>query len=177
MGALKHQTPPTTVPVTSDGLRRNQLALEALIAASGAAGVLTFNTRSGAVTLLLEDVLTALGYTPVAEGPQMLNLSIVDLPTTDVTEPLFRHRVRDVSWTFSAAGSFADASVAATGSPVLRIRKNGAQVGTVTYAGTTGTVAFTTSAFATNDLLEIYPPATADATLDQLSVSLSVTIV
>lgn len=63
MGALKHQTPPTTAPVTSDGLRRNQLALEELIEAAGAAGVLTFNTRSGAVVLLTADVITALGFT------------------------------------------------------------------------------------------------------------------
>ena len=64
MGATsRHQTPPTTAPVTSDGLRRNQLALEALIAAAGAAGVISFNSRSGAVSLLTADVITALGFT------------------------------------------------------------------------------------------------------------------
>ena len=64
MGAVtRHQLPPETAPVTSDGLRRNQLALEALIAAAGAAGVLTFNSRAGAVTLLTADVITALGFT------------------------------------------------------------------------------------------------------------------
>ena len=64
MGATtRHQLPPSTAPVTSDGLRRNQLALEALIAAAAAAGVITFNTRSGSVTLLTADVILALGFT------------------------------------------------------------------------------------------------------------------
>ena len=62
MGATtRHQLPPSTAPVTSDGLRRNQLALESLIAAAGTAGVLTFNSRSGSVTLLTADVILALG--------------------------------------------------------------------------------------------------------------------
>ena len=64
MGATtRHQQVPTTAPVTSDGLRRNQLALEALIAAAAASGVITFNTRSGSVTLLTADVILALGFT------------------------------------------------------------------------------------------------------------------
>ncbi len=68
MGRLKHQTPPETAPVTADGLRRNQLALEALITAAGAAGVTTFNSRSGVVTLTSGDVTTALGFTPSSGG-------------------------------------------------------------------------------------------------------------
>lgn len=75
MGALKHQTPPTAAPVTSDGLRRNQLALEALISAAGAAGVLTFNTRAGAVTLLLEDVRNALGVSYATNALKVLRVN------------------------------------------------------------------------------------------------------
>ncbi len=107
-------------------------------------------------------------------APTFLNLSIVDLPTTDITEPLFRLRIRDDSWTFS--GGFADASIAATGTPALRMRKNGVQIGAVAYAGTVGTVSFTDLSLVLGDLFEIYPPSPADATLDQLSVSLAVRI-
>lgn len=59
MRTLRHQTQPGTTPVTSDGLRRNQLALEDLIE-EASAGVLTFNTRSGIVTLTAADVGAAL---------------------------------------------------------------------------------------------------------------------
>src|SRR5687768_12251027 len=79
---LRHQQQPVPVPVTSDGLRRLQLALEAQITAAGAAGVTTFNGRSGVVTLLASD-LTGLtsGFLPI---------SIVDLPLADPAEPLVR---------------------------------------------------------------------------------------
>lgn len=75
MSSLKHQTQPNTAPVTSDGLRRNQLALEALIAAAGASGVLTFNTRSGAVTLTLEDVRAALGLTYAGNALKVIRVN------------------------------------------------------------------------------------------------------
>lgn len=63
MRSTRHQIQPSINPVTADGLRRNQLAIEELIEAAGASGVLTFNTRSGAVVLLASDVVTALGFT------------------------------------------------------------------------------------------------------------------
>lgn len=109
------------------------------------------------------------------DGQQTLNLSIVDLPTADSAEPLFRHRVRDTSWTF--LNGLADSSIAASGTPAIRLRKNGVQVGTITFTGTTGVVSFSNPAFANGDLFEIYPPAAADPTLDQLSVTLTVAIV
>ncbi len=75
MGTLKHQTQPGIIPVTSDGLRRNQLALEALITAAGASGVTTFNSRSGVVTLLLEDVRAALGVTYATNALKVLRVN------------------------------------------------------------------------------------------------------
>lgn len=108
---------------------------------------------------------------------QRLNLSIMDLPLADPAIALLRHRIYDTSWTFNAALSYAEAGIAASGTPALRLRKNGAQVGTITFTGTSGVAAFTDPSFVTNDLFEIYPPSTADLFLDQLSVSLSVTIV
>ena len=75
MSRLNHQTQPDIAPVTSDGLRRNQLALEAMIAAASAAGVITFNTRAGAVTLLLEDVRQALGVTYATNALKVLRVN------------------------------------------------------------------------------------------------------
>lgn len=75
MGVLKHQVQPSTVPVTSDGLRRNQIALEAQIVAAGASGVTTFNTRSGAVVLVLEDVRQALGVTYATNALKVLRVN------------------------------------------------------------------------------------------------------
>lgn len=107
--------------------------------------------------------------------PEEFGLSIVGLAAAPVAAPLFIHRVRDTSWTF-AAGSYADAEIGATGTPALRIRKNGVQVGTISFTGTVGTVS-ALPGLVKDDLFEIYPPAAADATLDQLSASLFVTIV
>lgn len=76
--ATRHQIQPETAEVTSDGLRRNQLALEALIEAAGASGVLTFNTRSGVVTLLLEDVRAALGVTYATNALKVLRVNAAE---------------------------------------------------------------------------------------------------
>ena len=75
MSVFSHQDQPSTAPVTSDGLRRNQLALEALIAAAAAAGVTSFNTRSGVVTLVLEDVRQALGVTYATNALKVLRVN------------------------------------------------------------------------------------------------------
>lgn len=63
MGKNRHQTQPSSNVVTSDALRRSQLATEALIEAAGASGVTTFNGRYGAVSLLDSDVDNAIGAT------------------------------------------------------------------------------------------------------------------
>ncbi len=108
-------------------------------------------------------------------APNTINFSITDLASADPAVPLVRFRVHDVSWTFGTG--YAEAGVAATGAPSLPIQKNGIDVGSISYAGTVGTVTFSDPAFASDDLFEIYPPAAPDPTLDQLSVSLAVTIV
>jgi hypothetical protein len=62
------------------------------------------------------------------------------------------------------------------GISVFRIRKNGVQVGTVTFAAgaTTGTIAFTDSTFPAGSLFELWPPSTIDAALDRVSISFAV---
>jgi hypothetical protein len=57
---------------------------------------------------------------------------------------------------------------------VFPIRKNGVQVGTVTFAAgsTTGTIAFTDSIFPAGSLFELWPPSPIDGALDRVSISL-----
>lgn len=158
---FKHQTQPTPLVVTSDGQRRLQLALEAQIVAAGAAGVLLFNGRSGSVTFTSGDLLNATqAYMPI---------SIVDLPTATPAKPLLR-------WYFTAAvtfvGGIANAAIGASSTSVLRVFKDGVANGTVSFTGTTGTVAITTLAYPAGSLFELYPPTTIDATLDRVSITL-----
>lgn len=101
-------------------------------------------------------------------------LSVLDLPLAITTKALIRDRLlRPI--VFSDVASVADAGVGATGSPAFRIFKNGIQVGTVTFAGTVGTVAFGDSIFPAGSLFELYPPSSVDATLDQVSITLRTT--
>ena len=80
-----------------------------------------------------------------------------------------------ISFLATAPGSFANAKVAATGSTVYTISKNGTPFATVTFApsATTGTFTLaTTTTFIASDIFEIDGPATADATLAGVSITL-----
>lgn len=81
----------------------------------------------------------------------------------------------DVAVTFAVnlAGSYATAGVAASGSPVFSLRKNGVQFATLTYSGQTGIfICPVQTPFAVGDLLELVAPASADGTLSRLSITL-----
>ena len=169
----RHQTTPAGIVTTSDGLRRLQLGLEAQIVAANGGGVNSFNGRVGAVTLVPGDINAALGYTP---GPPTANgympISIVDLPLADPAEPLIR-MILTGGMTF--VDGVASAAIAATASSALRIRKNGAANGTITFTGTTGVVSITNLVYAAGDLFELYPPTSIDTTLDRVSITLRTT--
>ena len=70
-----------------------------------------------------------------------------------------------------AANCRVTAEVAATASAVITIRKAGTQIGTATFAAgaTTATVSMTTTAIAKGDLITFHAPDTADATLADVS--------
>ena len=80
-----------------------------------------------------------------------------------------------VKFPAGAASSYAVASVAATGSTVYTFKKNGSSFATTTFAGsgTTGTwTQASDSTFAAGDILEVDGPATADATLANIGLTL-----
>lgn len=122
MARLSHQTQPDTAPVTSDGLRRNQIALEAMIAAASAAGVITFNTRSGAVTLLLEDVRQALGVTYATNALKVLRVNSgetgFELATPSGGSSSYTYATTAVSYTETATSGEKIVTVTATGQTV-----------------------------------------------------------
>jgi hypothetical protein len=82
---------------------------------------------------------------------------------------------RAITFPAGAPNAYADASVAATGSTTVTLKKAGSSFATVVWsaAGTVGAWTQASDAvFAAGDLFEIDGPATADATLADISFSL-----
>lgn len=105
------------------------------------------------------------------EPPGALALNINGLPSADPAEPLYEIEIPEGGFTFTGV-DFISAGVAATASTVLRYFKNGAANGTLTFTGSAGTSNFSDSTYAEGDLFGLYPPLTADATLDRLRITL-----
>jgi hypothetical protein len=83
---------------------------------------------------------------------------------------------RSVSFPAGLTGSQASAAVAATASTVIDIRKNGASVGSMTFAAAGTTATFTMASaqtFAAGDVLSLHAPATPDSTLATVGWSLA----
>ncbi len=110
--------------------------------------------------------------------PYDIAFSVFDKPTAG--EVVLRFvSPRAFSIPANCAGSLAKSAVAATGSSVFVIKKNGTQIATVTFAaaGTNGT--FSTQAevsFAAGDTLQVTAPASVDATLADVDFVLASTL-
>ena len=77
----------------------------------------------------------------------------------------------------NAAGSYLKAGIAATGSSVFSVQKNGTQFLTATVAGSaTATFSSSQTDFAAGDVLKVVAPATADATLADIAITLAATL-
>jgi hypothetical protein len=119
----------------------------------------TVPTRTAKLELLREGQIS-----------KTLMLSIIGLPDADPADPLLRLELLDAL----AIGEItATAGIGATGSPAFRFKLNGAANGTITFAGTSGTDTGIED-YAAGSLLELYPPSSADATLDDVSISIRV---
>lgn len=111
---------------------------------------------------------------PVSQEAGFLAIDINDMPSANPAEPLHEFVVPP-GFTVVFNGSDAiNAGVGATGTPSLPIQKNGAANGSIDFVGTAGTATFSDSTYAAGDLFSLYPPATADATLDRVRIVLGV---
>lgn len=85
---------------------------------------------------------------------------------------------RAISFPANFSGSAGIASAAATGAAAFDVRKNGASVGTISFAAGATTATFTTAggaavSLASGDYISITAPATADATLADIGFVLA----
>jgi len=83
---------------------------------------------------------------------------------------------RNISLSINLAGSIASAGTAATASTVFALAKNGTSIGTLTFAAAAASGTFSVAAapsFVSGDILTVTAPATQDATLADLSVTLN----
>jgi hypothetical protein len=107
------------------------------------------------------------------DEPGMMSVYIADIASGDPAEPLLEFEVLGSDVVFTGVYSVT-AGVAATAPTVLPIEKNGAANGNITITGSTGVLSLSDSTYAVGDLFSLYPPATADATLDRVRISLEV---
>lgn len=83
---------------------------------------------------------------------------------------------RAITFPAGATLSHAIATIAATGSTTFTFKKNGSSFATAVFAGSGTTATFTQASdavFVAGDILEIDGPATADATLANIGITLA----
>jgi hypothetical protein len=83
---------------------------------------------------------------------------------------------RAVTFPSALAGSIGKARVAATAQTVFDVQKNGASVGSITFAAAATSATFAAASaitLAAGDILSIHAPATADATLADIGIVLA----
>jgi hypothetical protein len=83
--------------------------------------------------------------------------------------------IRTVNFPANLTGSRAGSKVAATASTVLTIKKNGTSVGTITFGAGSASGTFASSGFGVviGDVVTVENQATADATLECVSITLA----
>lgn len=146
-------------------------------------GTTTINLDPNATYLVYQDgtanglfAYKMVSTTSISE-PYDVAVSIANL-TTNAEDILFFVFPRPATLPAGATGSQAKAAAAATGATTYTVRKNGGSIGTIDFAasGTVGTFnGFGTTNFVAGDVLSITGPATADATLADLAITIKLT--
>lgn len=105
------------------------------------------------------------------QRPKALNVFCSGKP---IANEVIGSGIAPYAMTLVAASCKAQAVVAATASTVFTIKKNNTNIGTVTFsaAGTVGVFSITTAAVAVDNLITIHAPASADATLADITIQL-----
>jgi hypothetical protein len=112
---------------------------------------------------------------PVGPKGDFYALAISALGQMSDNEVLFRHVfASQVSFPDGFAGSLAGADIPSTGAAVLKITKNGTQVGTITFASSD--IGMLSGAgpiqFNAGDVLRIHAPTPPNPTLTDISITL-----
>jgi hypothetical protein len=152
-------------------------------------GVLSFNGRTGGVTLTSSDIAVALGYMPVGGSSTIsysnLPASLKTLPLVYTSAPLQPPAVQ--VWTIpvvigfslpaNCTGSAAVCGVPSTASAAFTLGyKRGSSsttLGTITYAIGQKTATFSTTAYTAvvGDIVTLTTPAVQDASLAQVGIT------
>lgn len=106
-------------------------------------------------------------------APGMLAIYLSNLTAATPGDPLYEFEVEGADVVFTGNENIT-AGVAATGATVFPIYKDGVANGDVTITGSTGVLSLSDSTYEVGTLFSLYPPATADATLDRVRMSLEV---
>lgn len=141
----------------------------------------TFNSNRAVGEFLSWNVVSGTEYiidTPTATQPGPYDLSIWQPGKPAAGQTLLKLKIpRPVVFANNFSGSVAAPSdYAATSSSVLSVKKNGSQIGTITYAAASSSPTFATTSgsvtYTTGDILSVIAPAVQDATLEGISITL-----
>jgi hypothetical protein len=120
------------------------------------AGVSSFNTRTGAVTLSSTDVTTALGFTPVTQARTLsINGTAYDLSADRAWTISAGSSARNVS-TFTATAGQTTFTIAGGYTPnLVDVFLNGARLTGADYTATNGTTVVLTTGVRVNDIIDV----------------------
>jgi len=108
---------------------------------------------------------------------QPYDLGLTWVGTLPTSQIMLRYPFpRAVTFPSGLTDSRGVAAIAATGAKVIDLRKNGSNVGSINFAAGATTATFTmasATSFAVGDVLTVVAPASADATLADLGISLA----
>lgn len=139
---------------------------------------ITVEISTGTITVDASQEVVTLdtGAQGIPGTGDLFNLAVSATGALLSGEILLRHVFASaISFADDFSGSYATADTASTGTVACSITKNGSQVATITFtASATGVFATAGGAvsFAAGDVLRIIAPASADATLADLSITL-----
>jgi hypothetical protein len=120
------------------------------------AGVSSFNTRTGAVTLSSTDVTTALGYTPVTQARTLtINGTTYDLSADRAWTVSAGSSARNVS-TFTATAGQTTFTITGGYTPnLVDVFLNGVRLTGVDFTATNGTTVVLTTGVRVNDIIDV----------------------
>lgn len=139
---------------------------------------LTIDNRSGSLTVSQGDaaMIASDGSNYKTANARPLSLGIF-MPGTGTNGQVLLYLIMDRACVFpaTAPNSYATAAGAATGSTTYTLKKNGVSFATIVFSASGTTGAFTQASdavFAPGDLFEVDGPATADASLANMGITL-----